>query len=124
MSKITANFSMSEFACKDGTPVPEILHKNIKLLARQLEVIRGSVKRPIYINSGYRTVSHNAKVGGASRSYHLTGRAADIWCEDLTPRELYSIINRLMVDGVIIAGGLKAYKTFVHYDIRGVSTRF
>ena len=108
---------MSEFACKDGTPVPELLHKNVKLLARQLEVIRGSVKRPIFINSGYRTVSHNAKIGGASRSYHLTGRAADIWCEDLPPRELYSIINRLMVDGVIIAGGLKAYKTFVRYAI-------
>lgn len=115
---------MSEFACKDGTPVPASMEANVKLLARQLEVIRGVIKRPLFINSAYRTISHNAAVGGASRSFHLTGRAADIWCDGIPPRKLFTIIDRLMVDGAIIEGGLKAYKTFVHYDIRGNRTHF
>lgn len=34
--------------------------------------------RPLTIISGYRTEAHNRKVGGASRSRHLHGDAADI----------------------------------------------
>ena len=115
---------MSEFACKDGTPVPASMEANVKLLARQLEIIRGVVKEPIYVNSGYRTHSHNANVGGASRSFHLVGKAADIWCKGISPKQLFAVIKRLMEDGVIISGGLKCYKSFVHYDTRGVISYF
>ena len=34
------------------------------------------------ITSGYRTASHNTKVGGSRSSQHLLGRAADIQVQD------------------------------------------
>jgi uncharacterized protein YcbK (DUF882 family) len=46
-------------------------------LIELLERIRASVGRPLRIVSGYRSPTHNRAVGGARRSYHLTGRAAD-----------------------------------------------
>lgn len=35
---------------------------------------------PIVINSGYRSVSHNANVGGVSDSNHIRGTAIDVAC--------------------------------------------
>lgn len=40
----------------------------------------GSSYVPIVINSGYRSVSHNAVVGGVSDSNHTRGTAVDIAC--------------------------------------------
>ena len=35
------------------------------------------------ITSGYRTLSHNAKIGGAKASYHSTGEAVDLLDNEL-----------------------------------------
>lgn len=43
-----------------------------------LERIRSGIGRPLPIVSGYRSPATNRIVGGAPRSYHLRGRAADI----------------------------------------------
>ena len=43
-----------------------------------LERLRVAVHRPIRIVSGYRCQQHNAAVGGAPRSQHLYGKAADL----------------------------------------------
>ncbi len=116
---LTKNFKLSEFACKDGTPVPSELFDNVSELARNLQVIRDDVKSAISVNSGYRTPSHNASVGGKPNSYHLKAMAADIVVDGLRPSELAKLIKGLMDSGSIKRGGLKAYSTFVHYDIRG-----
>lgn len=121
---ITDNFRDYEFWCKDGTPVPKEHEHSMLYLAKNLEVIRAAMAEPVYINSAYRTVSHNAKVGGASRSYHLVCKAADIRCFGATSKELFRNIEKLMDAGYIAPGGLKDYGTFVHYDIRGVKTLF
>lgn len=121
---ITDNFRDYEFACRDGSLVPKEYHDNMVLLAKNLEIIRAAMNEPVYINSAYRTISHNAKVGGASRSYHLTCRAADIRCFGCTSQQLFANIEKLMDAGYITPGGLKDYGTFVHYDIRGVKTLF
>ena len=49
----------------------------------KLDRLRISWKRPISINSGYRTAEHNLKVGGKTNSAHLRGLAADCKTEDL-----------------------------------------
>ena len=72
--KITDHFKVKEFACKDGTPIVFV----DDYLAVILEIARNKINKPIAITSGYRTISHNEKVGGAKYSYHTRGMAADI----------------------------------------------
>lgn len=56
---LTPNFKVREFACKDGTDKVLIDLELISLL----QLIRDFMGSPITINSGYRTASHNRKVG-------------------------------------------------------------
>lgn len=120
---LTENFSINEFHCKDGTPVPSELFANIKELAENLQKIRDFIGIPILILSAYRSPKHNKKVGGAKNSQHLQGKAADLKTK-LKPKDLYNIILDLIDKGVIKEGGVGLYDTFVHYDIRGVKARW
>jgi uncharacterized protein YcbK (DUF882 family) len=115
-----AHFSLEEFNSKDGAPMPASVKKNVVVLMAQLEIIREALgNKPITISSGYRSPEHNAKVDGASDSQHMKGKAADIKVRGLRPYDVARTIKRLMDEGRIIPGGLKAYPTFTHYDIRG-----
>lgn len=66
---------------------------------------------PFKINSGYRTPSHNRKVGGKSTSSHLKGLAADIHCTSGHKRVK-------IVAGLIDAGfrRIGIADTFIHVD--------
>ena len=44
----------------------------------RLQSARDQLGCPIVISSGYRCRPHNSRVGGAARSKHLQGRAADL----------------------------------------------
>lgn len=122
--QITPHFKDYEFMSRDGVLVPMEYRWNMIIVARQLEKIRSQLAEPVYINSGYRSNQHNKNVGGASRSYHLYAMAVDIRCSAAKPKDVYKVILSLMDSGDIVAGGLKMYDTFVHYDIRGVKTLF
>lgn len=77
MGDLSAHFSRTEFRCK-GTrhsahaPVSAHLVQHLE----RLRAIAGG--RPLVILSGVRCALHNAAVGGAPRSRHLVGDAADI----------------------------------------------
>ena len=75
--KLSANFTVAEFACKDGSD-PVFVDSS---LAALLQKIRDHFGRPVVITSGYRTTEHNAAVGGSKSSQHLLGRAADFYVE-------------------------------------------
>ena len=122
--QITKNFHFTEFDCKDGTPVPRELRLNVIDLAYNLQKVREALGKPIIINSAYRTPEYNRLVGGASRSQHLTAKAADIRVSGLTSKELYDVIEGLISEDEIKEGGLGLYNTFVHYDIRGTKARW
>lgn len=57
--------------------------QNIAKLRNILTLVRYYVDRPIIVNSWYRDVEHNKRVGGVQNSHHLTGGAADITCSNL-----------------------------------------
>ena len=116
---LTKNFNSSEFACKDGTTVPSALLSNLQELAENLQVLRAALGAPITIRSGFRTISHNAKIGGAKNSYHLRAMAVDIVVKGYTTGPVFTKILELINSGKMKAGGLHCYKTWVHYDIRG-----
>jgi uncharacterized protein YcbK (DUF882 family) len=73
-TKITPNFLENEFACK---------HCGDLLIAKELvekvQKFRDIIETPIMISSAYRCKIHNANVGGASKSEHLSGEALDIY---------------------------------------------
>ena len=121
---LTKNFNKSEFNSKDGAEMPLEVLQNIKELATNLQVLRDELKAPIQINSGYRSPKHNAKIGGAKRSQHLLGTACDIVVSGHTPQEVAIVIEELIRDGKMKHGGLKAYSSFTHYDIRGIRARW
>lgn len=117
--KLTANFSKSEFESKDGSPMPLDVLQNIQVLAEQLQVIRNEISKPISITSGYRSPNHNARIGGAKHSFHVRGMAADIQVAGMHPMDVKKVILKLMNEGKILKGGLKAYKSWTHVDTRG-----
>lgn len=124
MAKITKNFSLEEFKCKDGSDIPNTALLNIVELARNLEVLRTAINKPITINSGYRSPKYNAKIGGVKDSQHLRGTAADIRVAGMTPKELAEVIEELIKRRKMKEGGIGIYPNFVHYDHRGRKARW
>ena len=121
--KLTNNFNLNEFN-KHNFPLNETVLRNIQELARNLQVLRDEVKKPIKITSGYRSPEHNAKVGGVKSSRHITGEAADFKIEGYTPKQVAAIIEKLIAAGKMEQGGLGTYSTWVHYDTRGTAARW
>lgn len=122
--KLTENFTINEFASKDGKPFPLQVIENLKFLSVQLQTIRNEINKPIIINSGYRSPEHNRKIGGASNSYHVKGMAVDFWVDGIEPIQLYQLIESLIKQGKIVQGGLGLYNSWVHYDTRGFKARW
>jgi len=122
--RLTPNFTLAEFQSRDGAVMPENVRQNIVRLANALQVIRDEVKQPITITSGYRSPEHNRAVRGAANSTHLTGLGADFRVANMTPVQVVEVIERLIASGRIPQGGLKAYSTWCHYDIRGIRARW
>lgn len=123
--QLTKNFNLSEFHCKDGTEVPFEFYDNVQELANNLQVLRDYLGEPLYISgSGYRTPEHNAAVGGAPESQHLTASAADISAKNKTPKQLAAVIEKLIKKGKLWFGGIGIYKGFIHVDIRKTKARW
>ena len=121
--KLTNNFNLNEFN-KHNFPLTETILRNIQELAKNLQVLRDEVKKPIKITSGFRDPSFNKKIGGATQSRHITGQAADLKIEGYTPKQVASIIEKLIAAGKMKQGGLGIYSTWIHYDVRGTAARW
>lgn len=118
--RLTKNFQLSEFNCKDKkrTPIPYEFLINVFRLATMLQVVREAIGKPIYVNSGYRTVKHNMEVGGAPNSYHLKALGADINVFDMSSSQLMNIIYSIREKGFIDYTELLVYPTHVHVAIK------
>lgn len=108
--KLSNNFSVSEFACNDGSDLILIDDKLVTILQR----IRNWANAPVRISSAYRTAKYNKAVGGASNSYHTKGQAADIIVTGKSPAEVAKFAEAIGVTGI----GLYTYNKFVHVDTR------
>lgn len=114
--KLSENFTVKEFACKDGSD-PVFVSTELVYL---LQAIRSYFGKAVTITSAYRTPTHNKNEGGATQSQHLYGTAADIKVSGVTPKKVYEYANKLMPN----RGGIGLYKTFVHVDVREVKSRW
>ena len=122
--KLSKNFSLPEFASKDGACFPDEGKAKLAKLATNLQIIRDHFGKPITINSGYRSPAHNEKIGGVKDSYHTKGMASDIVIEGIRPYVLAKQIQLLIDSGKLHQGGIGIYDSFVHYDIRGHFARW
>lgn len=115
---IGPHFKHNEFRCKCCGKLPS--GGIDPTLVLKLEILRKVLgDKPIVIRSGYRCPKHNEKVGGAPKSQHLYGKAADIMVQGITPSEVANIAEAIFYDG-----GLGRYKEFTHVDSRGKRTRW
>lgn len=114
--KLSANFRVKEFACNDGSDVVFISPELVEVLQK----IRDHFQKPITINSGYRTVTKNKSVGGATYSQHLYGMAADITIKGVSPKIVAAYAETLLPN----KGGIGIYGTFTHVDVRTVKSRW
>lgn len=108
-TQLSENFKVKEFACKDGSDKILI---DVTFVRTHLQDIRTHFSKPVNVNSGYRTLNYNTKVGGAKNSYHMKGRAFDISIKGVAPFEIARYAASIGVPGII------QYNTFVHVDSR------
>ena len=121
--KLRTNFTVAEFACKDGSD-PVFVDSSLTALLQQ---IRDHFGRPVVITSGYRTAAHNKAVGGAAYSQHLYGRAADIRVQGVPVEQLATYAESLLPG----TGGIGRYPAksgravgWVHVDTRPGKSRW
>jgi zinc D-Ala-D-Ala carboxypeptidase len=100
------HFIPKEIACK-GTGK---LSVNAGLLDK-LDLLRSHLGHPLSLSSVFRSPYHNAKVGGAPRSMHLFGLAADI--------QIIGKDKNLILEFAEDLGftGFGYYRTFLHVDL-------
>lgn len=80
-----------------------------------LDALRGLMAKPLRITSGYRTPEHNAAVGGAPHSGHVSGEAVDISTLGWTERERIDLILYSRKLGFV---GIGIGSTFIHIDMK------
>lgn len=109
------HFKAEEFKCKCGAC--GCTGKISFQLTQWLDHVRDKLRKPVIVTSGRRCAEHNAKSGGSRTSQHLTGCAADIKVNGMTPEQLAIFALRLAPSHYKIGVGI--YKSWIHIDAGG-----
>lgn len=104
---VARNFHLGEFECRCGICETQMIDSQ---LLEQLDSLRENIKAPIMITSGYRCEAHNKAIGGAAKSRHVRGMAADIFAPKYSIEELEKLAEKYFKR---IGTG----KTFLHVDV-------
>lgn len=75
--KVTDHFTLGEFQCRNGADAVKYDMQTVTAL----EAARLFFNVPITISSAYRPASYNKKIGSATKSYHVYGKAVDHYCK-------------------------------------------
>lgn len=116
-------FSLSDMSSKDGVTVPYSIRGNANEVLGYVDIIRSYIKHKygnnvdVILSSGFRSISHNADIGGEPNSRHCCAEATDLHPVGITASQLYNAILELINLKLIKNGGVGKYDTFVHYDI-------
>ena len=123
--KLSDNFSLTEFTKSQTAERKGIVNKpnEIHVIAMEslcyniLERVRAAFRKPININSGYRSVALCEAIGSKSTSQHCDGEAADIEIYGVSNYNLAKYIeNNLNFDQLILEcwDGIQPNSGWVH----------
>lgn len=110
MTRISKNFTLDELCASEtakkmginNVPNQEQICNLCALTHHVLQPLRDAMGKAITINSGFRSVELNRKVGGQKNSQHLKGEAADIAIGTIENGEkMIAIIKKLPFDQLI-----------------------
>jgi uncharacterized protein YcbK (DUF882 family)/LAS superfamily LD-carboxypeptidase LdcB len=116
--KLSANFTVSEIARSGGRSFDKA-RIDVRLI-ECLQAIRDHVGKSVSINSGYRSYGYNEELRSrssnvATKSQHMSGRAADIRIEGMSGFE----IAKAALDAYGCNIGIGLAPSFAHIDVRG-----
>jgi D-alanyl-D-alanine dipeptidase len=110
-----AEFEYSPTAVKHGISNEmnaEQIEKAKLVCVNCFEPIRAYLKKPIKVNSGFRSLLLNKKIGGSKTSQHCKGEALDL---DLHDRNLFNwIIDNVDFDQLIYEFGTVTHADWFH----------
>lgn len=109
-------FKRKEFACRCGCGTSTVDAELLQVVTD----VREHFDLPVVVNSGHRCAKHNASVGGAKNSVHMTGKAADIKVSSIHPSVVADYLEKKYPDKY----GIGRYKSFTHIDVRDVKARW
>ena len=102
-------FSYDEFDSPDELGSGKHMDHDLLVMIDKARALYG---KPIVVTSGFRTESHNEKVGGVSSSSHLKGLAIDVAC--LRSKDRFKMLTALLEVGFNRIG---IASTFIHVDV-------
>lgn len=108
--KLSKDFILDEFACRDGSTFVKV----DDVLVSYLQLIRTYFGKPVIITSGYRTPVYNRTVGGTRNSYHTKGQAADIYVKGINALAVARFAKSIGILGI----GYYPANGFIHIDTR------
>lgn len=111
-SKLSSPFKYFSYAEFDSPDLEGSGEKMNFDFVNKLDKARDIAKIPFVINSGYRTLLHNKKVGGVENSSHTKGLAADIRTTNENEKKI--IAKGLYEVGFIRLG---FGQNFIHVDL-------
>ncbi len=152
--RVSPNFTLGQFVCKQGSGFPKYVVLRPQLL-QKLELVLGELNAVnpdvtgLTVMSGYRTPAYNRSLGNGRHSRHLWGGAADVYV-DANGDGIMDDLNgdgrrdradaewlATFIDGLERAGrfgehigGIGTYDSnahhgpFVHVDARGYRARW
>lgn len=109
---VTKNFKISEFSCPCKSCYKSIIDTSV---IKVVQFVRDHFGVPVKINSAYRCILHNPRVGGSSKSQHLLGKACDIVVQGILPEEVQDYLIKNQTKLMVTIG---RYDTFTHVDVR------
>ena len=114
---ISKNFTREEFECNCGECDYDTV--DVELVA-VLQELREFFVKSVKITSGNRCPAYNEKIGGAAKSYHPRGRAADIQVKNVPA----DVVHQYLIDKYPDQYGIGKYNSFTHIDTRSTKARW